>query len=66
MTGADLRTLRKQLGLSQRELARLLHVPQPTIANWERGNFPIQHGRILELALKRLADGALSDLIARD
>ncbi len=55
MTGPDLRTARKQLGLTQTGLARLLDVDVTTISRWERGDIAIQHPAILRLALERIA-----------
>ena len=55
MTPADLRAARQTLGLTQRALAEALGVPQATISRWETGTHPIQHPRILRLALERLA-----------
>jgi len=55
MTPADLRTFRLNLNLTQRALAEALGVPQATIWRWESGQHPIQHPRILYLALERLA-----------
>ena len=40
-TGNQISTLRKQLGLTQRELAEELHVTDKAVSKWERGvNFP--------------------------
>lgn len=55
MTPAELRAAREALGLSQRALAERLGVPQATVSRWETGQHPIQHPRILRLALERLA-----------
>ncbi len=54
MTGADLKSVRQQLGLTQAGLARALDIPVNTIARWERGEVPIRHARVLRLALERL------------
>jgi len=35
--GSKVKTLRKQLGLSQAELAVKLHVDKQTVSRWERG-----------------------------
>lgn len=56
MTPTELRTTRKQLGLSQAGLASLLDVDVMTISRWERGVQPIGNPTILRLALERLAD----------
>lgn len=54
MTGSELRARRKELGLTQEQLAEYWGVPQPTISNWETGTWPIQHAKILDDALKYL------------
>lgn len=41
MTGPELRFLRTELGMTQQELATLLHVEALTISRWERGENPI-------------------------
>ena len=37
MTGRELKTLRQQMGLTQKELAEKLGVPWNTVARWEVG-----------------------------
>ncbi len=37
MTGQELKTLRQQMGLTQKELAEKLGVPWNTVARWEVG-----------------------------
>lgn len=54
MTGSELRSARKELGLSQAELSAVLGVPKNTIARWERGELKIAHPRILALAITEL------------
>lgn len=56
MTGPELLAARDALGLTQRQLAELLGVPQATIWRWEAGKHPIERPRVLRLALERLAD----------
>ena len=56
LTGAELRSRREALGLSQVAIAERLGVPQATISRWETGRHPIERGEILRLALDRLAD----------
>lgn len=51
MTPAELKAARKQLGLTQAQLAAELGVHQSTYAKWEAGTFKIAHPKILELAL---------------
>jgi DNA-binding XRE family transcriptional regulator len=41
MTSTDLRTARKQLGLTQAELADAYGVSRMTIVNWERGAYAV-------------------------
>jgi transcriptional regulator with XRE-family HTH domain len=53
-----LKETRKKLGLSQVELARLVDVSQPTIANWERGGHTPRPD-----ALQRIASALQSDPI---
>ncbi len=55
MTGDYLRFRRKALGLSQAQLALRLDIPRNTIARWERGEMRIEHGEVLNLALRELA-----------
>lgn len=66
MTPADLRSAREDLGLSQRALAIVLGVPQSTIWRWESGEHPIQHPRILMLALQAVAESTPQRHIAYD
>jgi transcriptional regulator with XRE-family HTH domain len=53
-----LKTLRKQLGMSQTALAKALGVRQATISDWERGmcrpTLTIEQIQILEALLKRV------------
>lgn len=60
MTGADLRAIRHDLGLSQEALARELQVSSNTVARWEQGNRPIP--RSLPLTI----DGLRLRLLARE
>lgn len=54
MTPAELRTQRKELGLSQTALASLLGIQrQATISDWENGVHPIP--KMVELALRAIA-----------
>lgn len=41
MSGAEMRFLRTELGLTQDELSRLLHVSSLTVSRWERNETPI-------------------------
>jgi transcriptional regulator with XRE-family HTH domain len=49
----DVKMWRREHGLSQAQLARLLEVNQMTISRWEHGTQP-SLGRVLEYALKYL------------
>jgi transcriptional regulator with XRE-family HTH domain/uncharacterized protein YuzE len=52
--GADLRSFRERLGLTQEQLGALIDIPRNTIARWERDELPIAKTRQLELALSAL------------
>lgn len=57
MTGAELRFLRTELGLTQQEMGNILHVEALTISRWERGENPIHQNAmtvIRALAAERL------------
>ena len=56
---SDLRTLRKQLGLTQAALAEALGIARQTITNHERGKTPVPTERMMAvqfLALTRDSD----------
>lgn len=61
MDGHALRDYRREHGLTQTDLARLLGLPQATISRWETGATKIEHGRMLELALLAIANGLGGD-----
>lgn len=61
MSGAELRQLRLQLGLSQQKLAKILGVHQPTVSRWERGMSPVPKSAALVL---RMLQGHARDLEA--
>ena len=42
MTGKELRFLRTELGLTQAELAALVHRDHQSIGRWERGECPME------------------------
>ena len=55
MTGRDVRAVRKKLGVSQSQLAKLVGVAPNSVARWERGDrTPI--GLYRKLVEKLLAD----------
>jgi DNA-binding transcriptional regulator YiaG len=45
----EFRFLRKEIDVSQRQLAGLVGVDEQTVSMWERGNSPIQHSAELVL-----------------
>ncbi len=60
VTGAELRRIRKQLGLTQAKLAALVGVAANTIARQERGEMGIKEplARLLRLLAKQQDRGA--------
>ena len=50
---SEVRAVRERLGLSQRAMSEMLHVPQPTWEQWERG-VRTPPGYVVELILFRL------------
>jgi len=54
MTGRKLLRYRQRLNLTQTGLATKLGTTRNTIARWERNEVPIQHAKMLHLALERL------------
>ena len=57
------RRVRQRLGLTQREFARRIHVPQETIRNWEQGKrCPTGAARTLLRVLDRAPETALRAL----
>ena len=67
MLNENLKTLRKQRGLSQQELAVRLHVVRQTVSKWEKGlSVPdadtlIKIAEILEVSVQALLGGNMSD-----
>lgn len=53
--GADLRKRRKQLGLSQEKLARLIGITGHSYSRWESGKLGCRHKRPILLFLEVLA-----------
>lgn len=43
LRGAEIKTLRKRLGMTQEEFAKLLGVTANTVARWERGELGLSH-----------------------
>ncbi|KAA6204566.1 MAG: helix-turn-helix domain-containing protein [Candidatus Tokpelaia sp.] len=58
ISGAELRYLRTEMGLTQAELAALLHKDKQTIGRWERGETEIDG--TAEAVIRRLAIEKLS------
>lgn len=50
-----LRRRRRQLGMTQTDLAAVLGVPQQTVSRWETGRHAIEHPRMLALAIEAVA-----------
>lgn len=62
MSGKELRFLRTELGLTQDELARMLHKEPLTVSRWERGENPIEPNAetvLRMLAIERLGLGRM-------
>jgi DNA-binding transcriptional regulator YiaG len=38
MNGAEIKSLRESVGLTQEDLAEIVGVSQPTLVDWEQGN----------------------------
>ena len=41
MTGAQVKRIRRQLGLTQMAMCRLLGIGRATLARWEAGQYPV-------------------------
>ncbi len=58
LTGAELRFLRKEIGLSQKRLADLLGSTEQTVSLWERGRrMPKAHDRLVRVIYLESLDG---------
>ncbi len=58
LTGAELRFLRKEIGLSQKRLADLLGTTEQTVSLWERrGRIPKGYDRLVRLLFLEKLDG---------
>jgi DNA-binding transcriptional regulator YiaG len=68
LTGAELRYLRKELGLSQRALADALGCEEQTVSLWERrGRLPKMADRFVRAIYRERAEGnaGIADLVER-
>lgn len=68
LTGAELRFLRKEMGLSQSSLAKLLGTPEQNVSLWERrGRVPRTSDRLIKLICLEYiqADVKIRELIDR-
>lgn len=57
MSGKELRFLRTEMGMTQGELAKLVHCDAQTVARWEKGKWPIDstaEALVRMLAVQRL------------
>ena len=59
MTPEELRTLRKQAGLTQEQLADLLSIDRMTVSRWETGKVPID--TITAIAIHAVVDAHLEN-----
>jgi DNA-binding transcriptional regulator YiaG len=50
VNGEQVRTLRKEYGLSQKQLADMLDVPQATVSKWETGVYRMTRRDALAVA----------------
>ena len=58
LTGAELRFLRKEMGLSQNRLAEMLGSTEQTVSLWERrGRMPVGYDRLLRAFYLEFLDG---------
>ena len=73
LTGAEMRFLRSEMGMTQTELARLIHRKRLTVSRWEREESTVDGAadaliRIFathRLRLERVDDGQLEEISAR-
>lgn len=56
MTGDELRAMRRELGLSQAQLALIVGVHPNTVACWEREDKPIGNPEMLRLAMQQVRE----------
>lgn len=70
MTGKHLRFLRTEMGLSQAELARMVHKDHQTVGRWERGDTPMDTNadvliRLIAIERLDLLDGPSPEEVSR-
>ncbi|WP_041682663.1 helix-turn-helix domain-containing protein [Pusillimonas sp. T7-7] len=68
LTGAELRFLRKEMGLSQNRLAEMFGSSEQTVSLWERrGRMPVGYGRLMRAFYLEYVDGnvKLQEMIER-
>ncbi|NYT81579.1 helix-turn-helix domain-containing protein [Alcaligenaceae bacterium] len=68
LTGAELRFLRKEMGLSQNRLADLLGSTEQTVSLWERrGRMPVGYDRLVRAFYLEYLDGnvKLQEMVER-
>lgn len=68
LTGAELRFLRKELGLSQARIAQLVGTSEQTVSLWERkGKIPVASQRLVKFVYLARLDGneAICDALDR-
>jgi len=63
ITGKDVLRLRRMLGLTQQQLATMLHLSTVTVSRWETGRAaPVGYGDIALQLLTRIAKGHKADV----
>lgn len=63
--GVDLKTLRRNAGLAQSQLARLTGAHRATVSRWERGDWPTPAGAVVIcLAWPLLPEAARGQILA--
>ena len=71
ISGKELRFLRTEIGLTQAEMAKFVHVDTQTVGRWERGETPIQpaaEALIRKLIAEKLElddDGSIDEIAGR-
>lgn len=55
-TGADLRAVRKSLGLSMTDAAKLIGASKNSVARWERGELNFRHPQVMRFLFESLEE----------